>query len=267
MRNGFASVALVCTLPAKDSALRDHLRRHARAGPLAVRAVPARPAEDPRAAAAAPHAHERHLRRYDPGGEGRDPAGLRDPDLRLRRRLSRPDDPRAQRPRGRRPPRNTLTFESNVHLHGGFVPDGHDGHPMDVIPPGGSFEYHYPNLQDAATLWYHDHAHGRTSRTLYHGLLAMYVLEDDLERQLDLPRGDYDVPIVIADPAFNRDGSFRYRERRPRLPRRHDPRQRRGVAAHARAAAQVPPPAPQRLELALVRPAARQRPPHDTDQR
>ena len=108
--------------------------------------------------------------------------------------------------------RNALAFESNVHLHGGFVPAGHDGHPMDVIPAGGSFEYHYPNDQDAASLWYHDHAHGRTSRTLYYGLLAMYVLEDDLERELELPRGDYDVPIVIADHAFNRDGSFRYVE-------------------------------------------------------
>jgi FtsP/CotA-like multicopper oxidase with cupredoxin domain len=38
------------------------------------------------------------------------------------------------------------------------------------------------------------------------------VLEDDLERKLDLPAGDYDVPIVIADHAFNRDGSFRYVE-------------------------------------------------------
>ena len=108
--------------------------------------------------------------------------------------------------------RNELTFESNVHLHGGFVPAGHDGHPMDVIPAGGSFDYHYPNLQDAASLWYHDHAHGRTSRTLYYGLLAMYALEDDLERTLELPSGDYDVPLVIADHAFNRDGSFRYIE-------------------------------------------------------
>jgi spore coat protein A, manganese oxidase len=108
--------------------------------------------------------------------------------------------------------RNTLSFESNVHLHGGFVPAGHDGHPMDVIPPGGSFDYHYPNDQDAASLWYHDHAHGRTSHTLYYGLVAMYALEDDLEAELELPRGDYDVPIVIADHAFNRDGSFRYVE-------------------------------------------------------
>jgi FtsP/CotA-like multicopper oxidase with cupredoxin domain len=107
---------------------------------------------------------------------------------------------------------NALGFDSNVHLHGGYVPAAHDGHPMDVIPAGGQFEYHYPNHQDAATLWYHDHAHGRTSRTLYYGLLAMYVLEDDLERELDLPTGDYDVPIVIADHAFNKDGSFRYAE-------------------------------------------------------
>ncbi len=105
---------------------------------------------------------------------------------------------------------NALPFEANVHLHGGHVPAAHDGHPMDLIAAGGSFEYHYPNQQDAASLWYHDHAHGRTSRTLYHGLLAMYVLEDDVERELDLPRGEYDVPIVIADHAFNRDGSFRY---------------------------------------------------------
>ena len=108
--------------------------------------------------------------------------------------------------------KNTLPFESNVHLHGGAVPAAHDGYPMDVIAPGGAFDYHYPNDQDAATLWYHDHAHGRTSRTLYYGLLAMYVLEDEVETQLGLPQGAYDVPIVIADHAFNKDGSFRYEE-------------------------------------------------------
>jgi spore coat protein A len=107
---------------------------------------------------------------------------------------------------------NTLGFDSNVHLHGGYVPAPHDGHPMDVIGPGGRFDYHYPNHQDAATLWYHDHAHGRTSHTLYYGLLAMYVLEDELEEELGLPRGDYDVPLVVADHSFNRDGSFRYVE-------------------------------------------------------
>ena len=36
---------------------------------------------------------------------------------------------------------NALPFEANVHLHGGSVPAAHDGHPMDLIPAGGSFEY------------------------------------------------------------------------------------------------------------------------------
>ena len=84
--------------------------------------------------------------------------------------------------------KNTLPFETNVHLHGGYVPAPHDGHPMDVIPAGKSFDYHYPNDQDAATLWYHDHAHGRTAHTLYYGLVGMYIVQDELEERLNLPR-------------------------------------------------------------------------------
>ena len=105
---------------------------------------------------------------------------------------------------------NTLSFDSNVHLHGGYVPAPFDGHPMDVIAAGASFEYRYPNDQDGAYLWYHDHAHGRTARTLYYGLVAPYVLHDARERRLGLPVDEYDVPLVIQDHAFNRDGSFRY---------------------------------------------------------
>src|SRR5688572_23089617 len=55
---------------------------------------------------------------------------------------------------------NALAFPQNVHLHGGITPAGSDGHPMDLIQPGTSFDYTYTNIQDAATLWYHDHAHG-----------------------------------------------------------------------------------------------------------
>jgi FtsP/CotA-like multicopper oxidase with cupredoxin domain len=108
--------------------------------------------------------------------------------------------------------KNRLTFDSNVHLHGGYVPAAHDGHPMDVIQPGAGFDYVYPNEQDAAFLWYHDHAHGRTARTLYYGLVGTYLLADEREEELELPRDEYDVPLVIADHAFNKDGSFRYAE-------------------------------------------------------
>ena len=108
--------------------------------------------------------------------------------------------------------KNRLPFDTNVHLHGGSVPAAHDGHPMDVILPGNGFDYVYPNDQDAAFLWYHDHAHGRTARTLYYGLVATYLLGDEREEELELPQGEYDVPLVLADHAFNRDGSFRYEE-------------------------------------------------------
>ena len=108
--------------------------------------------------------------------------------------------------------KNRLPFDTNVHLHGGYVPAAHDGHPMDVILPGKGFDYVYPNDQDAAFLWYHDHAHGRTARTLYYGLVATYLLGDEREEELELPQGEYDVPLVLADHAFNRDGSFRYEE-------------------------------------------------------
>ena len=108
--------------------------------------------------------------------------------------------------------RNRLAFDTNVHLHGGYVPSAHDGHPMDVIAPGAGFDYTYPNDQDAAFLWYHDHAHGRTSWTLYHGLVGAYLLGDEREQELELPRGEFDVPLVLADHAFNKDGSFRYAE-------------------------------------------------------
>jgi spore coat protein A len=107
---------------------------------------------------------------------------------------------------------NALSFNQNVHLHGGVVPAASDGHPMQLIPPGGSFTYTYPNEQDATTLWYHDHAHGLSARTMFYGLAGYYIVEDELEASLELPSGDFDVPLVIQDRAFNANGSLRYTE-------------------------------------------------------
>ncbi len=83
---------------------------------------------------------------------------------------------------------------------------------MQLIAPGESFTYRYPNGQDAASLWYHDHAHGLSARTMYYGLAGFYIVEDDLEAELNLPAGDYDLPLVIQDRAFNEDASLRYVE-------------------------------------------------------
>ncbi len=58
------------------------------------------------------------------------------------------------------------------HLHGAHVPADSDGYPEDWFTPGKSRVYHYPNQQDAATLWYHDHAMGINRLNVYAGLFG-----------------------------------------------------------------------------------------------
>jgi spore coat protein A len=97
-----------------------------------------------------------------------------------------------------------------VHLHGGHVEARFDGYPTDVIPLGASRDYVYPNNQLAASLSYHDHEMDRTGLNVYMGLVGAYLVEDDEEAALNLPSGDYDVPLIIQDRAFHIDGSLRY---------------------------------------------------------
>lgn len=98
---------------------------------------------------------------------------------------------------------NGLSEASNVHLHGGHTPQDSDGYSMDTLAPGASRIYRYPNLQQGATLWYHDHAMGFEADHLYRGLQGFYVLEDDVETPLRLPSGEFDVPILLRDAHFD----------------------------------------------------------------
>jgi spore coat protein A, manganese oxidase len=97
-----------------------------------------------------------------------------------------------------------------VHLHGGKVPPASDGYPEDCIVPGKSALYHYPNKQDAAMLWYHDHAMGINRLNIYAGLMGVYLLRDDVEDALQLPNGKYEIPLVISDRFLTPDGQLFY---------------------------------------------------------
>ena len=97
-----------------------------------------------------------------------------------------------------------------VHLHGGHVPPESDGYPEDTFLPGAQMTNVYPNNQDAATLWYHDHAMGITRLNVLMGLAGFYLIRDAVEGALGLPSGDYEIPIAIQDRSFNPDGSFKY---------------------------------------------------------
>jgi len=98
----------------------------------------------------------------------------------------------------------------SVHLHGARVAPQDDGHPREAIGPGAFRDYHYPNHQRAATLFYHDHSHGQTGLHVYYGLAGSYLIDDPEEQSLGLPQGDYDLPLLIQDRVFNADGSFQY---------------------------------------------------------
>ncbi|MFD4660043.1 multicopper oxidase family protein [Kitasatospora sp. NPDC058444] len=104
--------------------------------------------------------------------------------------------------------RNWLPETANVHLHGGHVPADSDGHPMQVIDPGGERRYEYPNQQPGATLWYHDHSHHLEAEHVYRGMHGFYLIEGEDERELGLPCGEYDVPIAIRDAEIDANGQL-----------------------------------------------------------
>lgn len=104
-----------------------------------------------------------------------------------------------------------------VHVHGAQVLPESDGYPDAWYTPDGKFgpvaganPAHFPNEQAATTLWYHDHALGITRLNVYAGLAGFYLIRDDEEDALNLPKGPYEIPLMIQDRSFAADGSLLY---------------------------------------------------------
>jgi spore coat protein A len=97
-----------------------------------------------------------------------------------------------------------------VHLHGGKNPSASDGYPDDWFVPGKSRTSTYPLQQDAATLWFHDHAMGINRLNIYAGLFGMALLRSEAEDALHLPSGQYEIPLLLCDRNFTTDGQLFY---------------------------------------------------------
>ena len=127
------------------------------------------------------------------------------------------------------------------HLHGGEVPPVLDGGPdawflSSTITPLGYTQkgpayytmagaalneaiYRYPNAQEAAPVWFHDHLLGATRLNVYAGIAGGYVIIDP---SLVLPAGlhpaglqqgaagavDYLIPLVLQDRMFDTTGEL-----------------------------------------------------------
>lgn len=116
-----------------------------------------------------------------------------------------------------------------THLHGGHTESASDGLPEAWFTPGFSMKgkdfikqtYRYDNNQEAATLWYHDHALGITRLNVYTGLAGFYLLTDDNEAALQtsyqLPASPYDIGLAIQDRLFSIDGQLAFQTLPPFL--------------------------------------------------
>jgi spore coat protein A len=97
-----------------------------------------------------------------------------------------------------------------VHLHGAKTRPESDGYPEDWVAPGKSSLYYYPNQQDAAMLWYHDHALGINRLNVYAGLFGTFLIRDSVEDALNLPKGKYELPLLLYDRLLTRDAQLLY---------------------------------------------------------
>jgi len=125
--------------------------------------------------------------------------------------------------------------ELSVHLHGGHNRASDDGQPggltagysrslyCDIsaglsasdsgnnllIRPGRERTYTYEGMEDggpekASFQWYHDHRLDRTARNIWCGLAGMWIVDDELDGSLPLPRGHRDISLMLTDRAFDR---------------------------------------------------------------
>ncbi len=106
--------------------------------------------------------------------------------------------------------KNSLSEESNIHWHGMLTPANMDGHPKDIAAAGASRNYTYTINQRAATTWFHPHPHMKTAKQAYMGLAGMFIVNDPQEAALNLPAGEREIPLVLADKRFNADASLNY---------------------------------------------------------
>jgi spore coat protein A len=113
-----------------------------------------------------------------------------------------------------------------THVHGAHVQGDSDGGPLGWFSPGFAQvspfwdpnpyglpgTYSYPNTQEAATVWYHDHAQRFTHTNVWAGLAGFYLIRDANEDALQLagtlPKYPYEVPIAIQDRNFYANGAL-----------------------------------------------------------
>lgn len=105
---------------------------------------------------------------------------------------------------------NDLPAQTTVHWHGMHIPAVYDGGAHQIIEPGARWEPEWVIDQPAATLWYHPHVHGTSEEQMTRGLSGMFIVdEQDTPAGLPSEYGVDDIPVILQDRSFAKDGSFK----------------------------------------------------------
>ena len=105
---------------------------------------------------------------------------------------------------------NGLAQDTITHWHGLVTNFQNDGGPLLSIAPGQTFDYNFQINQRAGLNFYHPHPHMLTGEQVCLGLAGAFIVRDAEEDTLALPSGPYEVPLVIRDASFDRQGNMIY---------------------------------------------------------
>ena len=101
---------------------------------------------------------------------------------------------------------NNLSEHTNIHWHGLKIPALMDGHPDQLANAGGTFRYQFTINQRAGLSWYHPHPHEMTGKQVFQGLAGLFIINDAEESALNLPSGQFELPLVIQDKRITNNG-------------------------------------------------------------
>ncbi|MSQ79508.1 MAG: T9SS type A sorting domain-containing protein [Flavobacteriaceae bacterium] len=101
--------------------------------------------------------------------------------------------------------KNGLNEKTTMHWHGLHVAAMNDGGPHQIIKPNTTWSPSFKVRNNAGTFWYHPHGAGQTDPQVSKGLAGLFIVKDNDEATLALPRtyGVDDIPIIIQSKAFD----------------------------------------------------------------
>ncbi|WP_251129516.1 MULTISPECIES: multicopper oxidase domain-containing protein [unclassified Exiguobacterium] len=105
---------------------------------------------------------------------------------------------------------NRLDEPTTFHWHGLVIPAEMDGGPHQAVAAGDRAQVRLDIDQEPSTLWFHPHPMGATAEQVYKGLAGLLYVTDDAQSGLPNDYGVDDIPLIVQDRLFTKDGELDY---------------------------------------------------------